>query len=41
MFSQNLNQPQTVIDMEQLSRGFYFLKIKSSGSEKTIKIIKE
>lgn len=41
ILSQNLNQPNTVMDISQLSGGFYLLQIKSNGAEKTIKIIKD
>jgi|GEM_PF-2152267 len=41
IINQNINVSNTSTDLSQLSKGLYFLKIKSNGREKTIKIIKE
>jgi predicted DNA-binding transcriptional regulator len=32
---------QTEINVSELTRGLYFVKVTSSGQEKTVKIIKE
>ncbi|MBN8641108.1 MAG: T9SS type A sorting domain-containing protein [Flavobacteriales bacterium] len=41
ILSQNVNSLQTEIDMSELSKGIYFVKIISEGQEKTVKIVKE
>ena len=41
IINQNINLSNTSTDISQLSNGLYFLKIKSNGMEKTIKIIRE
>lgn len=41
IINQNINVSNTSTDISQLSNGLYFLKIKSNGKEKTIKIIRE
>ena len=41
MISKKINDIQTEIDLSQLSNGIYFVKVKSQGNDKTIKIVKE
>lgn len=41
IINQNINLSNTSTDISQLSKGLYFLEIKSNGIERTIKIIKE
>ncbi|MFN8275147.1 MAG: T9SS type A sorting domain-containing protein, partial [Flavobacteriaceae bacterium] len=41
ILNQNVHMSNTSADVAQLSKGLYFLKIKSNGTEKVIKITKE
>jgi uncharacterized repeat protein (TIGR01451 family) len=41
MLSKKGNELQTEINLSSLSNGIYFVKIRSEGQEKTVKIIKE
>lgn len=41
MLSQKVSSLQTEIDLSELSKGIYFVKVTAEGKEKTIKIIKE
>lgn len=40
MFSKKINELQTEINLSELSKGIYFVKVTSQGQEKTVKIIK-
>ncbi|WP_298304990.1 T9SS type A sorting domain-containing protein [Flavobacterium sp.] len=41
ILTKKINELQTELDLSELAKGVYFLKIISEGQEKTIKIIKE
>ena len=41
MIVKSVNDLQTELDLSQLSNGVYFVKVKSEGKEKTVKIVKE
>lgn len=41
IFSQRVNSLQTEINLENVSKGIYFVKVLSEGQEKTVKIIKK
>ena len=41
MFSKKVNDLQTEINLSELANGVYFVKVTSSGQEKTVKILKE
>lgn len=41
MFSKNVNELQTEVNLSELSNGIYFVKVTSEGQEKTVKIVKE
>jgi uncharacterized repeat protein (TIGR01451 family) len=41
VMTKNINDLQTEIDLAELQRGIYFVKVSSNGQQKTVKIIKE
>ncbi|PWA08066.1 T9SS type A sorting domain-containing protein [Flavobacterium laiguense] len=41
LLTQKINSLRSEIDLSNFSKGVYFLKVKSGGAEKTVKIIKE
>jgi hypothetical protein len=41
LLTQKINSLRSEIDLSNFSKGVYFLKVKSGGAEKTVKVIKE
>ena len=41
LLSKQINSINSEIDLSDFSKGFYFLRIKSEGTEKTVKLLKE
>jgi hypothetical protein len=41
MISKKVNDLQTEINLSELSKGVYFVKVSSEGQEKIVKIVKE
>jgi len=41
ILSKKINNTQSEIDLSNVSSGFYFLKVKSEGKTKTIKVVKK
>jgi Secretion system C-terminal sorting domain len=41
IMNKSVNDLQTEIDMSQLTKGIYFVKVTANGSEKIVKVIKE
>lgn len=41
LFTQAINRPDAQIDLSAISKGVYFVKVKTAGSEKTFKVIRE
>jgi large repetitive protein len=41
IMSKSVNDLQTEIDLSQLTKGIYFVKINANGSKKTVKVVKE
>lgn len=41
VMAKNINELQTEINMSELQKGIYFVKVSSNGQQKTVKIIKE
>ena len=41
VLSKNIGAAEANVDLSELSKGVYFVKIKAGSQEKTIKVIKE